>query len=440
MRSFPPRSVSAPASALARAFVIATLPIVAVALTGCGVPRDSLMVAPVIYGEEGVDPLANTDPSHRSPHESIYFVTNRERDAGTFDQPLAYGNVPSSTLQIGTARVRFGDDVTWEELHAATRSADRERDIKLRLSDVWEYGSVHFNGHDRVVDPTDGWNQFLADINAELAVADHPEIVIYVHGAKVNFYHACIYAAQIDHFAGRDVVAIAFAWPTHQDIFRYLTGEDVARGRDSVELFESMLRLLATETKARRINIICWSAGGRLVSKALDNIGQWEDSLRSPTGEPRLGAVVFAAPDVPAAEFFERLPAIHRAAERVIITASDDDIALSKATLFMGRGRRMGTSLASMPDADRAMLEKHERVEFVDVSSGRDERGFNIDGHRYWYMHPWVASDLILSIRTRKPADQRGLASTDVTNVWSFPPDYPDRANAAARGAFGGEW
>lgn len=409
------------------------------AIPGCGVPQDSLMVSPIIYDADGIDPLAHLDPSHRTPSEEIFFVTNRARDPGTYDSPLAYGNTPTDTLQFGMARVRFGDDLTWAELHAASRRPQRDESIKLRLTDVWEYGSVHFADHERVEDPTDGWAEFLADVNAELAVSRHPEIVIYVHGAKVNFYHACIFSAQLDHFVGRDVVSIAFAWPTHQDIFRYLSGEDIARGRDSVELFESLLRLLARETTAERINVVSWSAGGRVVSKALEDIIQWDDELQSPSGERRLGAVVFAAPDVPADDFLERLPAIHESAERVIITASDDDIALTQASVFMGGGRRMGTSLAVMPTGEREVLEKLRHVEFVDVSSGRDERGFNIDGHRYWFTHPWTASDLMLAIRTRRAASDRGLTPTDIRNVWQFPPDYPARARAAARSSLGGQ-
>ena len=29
------------------------------------------------------------------------------------------------------------------------------------------------------------------------------------------------------------------------------------------------------------------------------------------------------------------------------------------------------------------------------MSGGKDRRGFDIGGHRYWYQHPWVASDVI---------------------------------------------
>lgn len=413
---------------------------VLVAATGCGVPQGTLMVTPLIYHEDGIDPLAHLDPSHRTTSQQVFYATNRARAAGPFDDPRAYGNTPTSTLQLGMARIQFGEDLSWEDLHEATRSRDREKRITLRLADVWEHGSIRFEDLEPVPSETDGSDRFFDAINAQLAVATDPEIIVYVHGAKVNFYDACMYTAELNHFAGRDMVALAFAWPTHQDIFRYLSGEDVERARTSAGSFESLLRVLAKRTDARRINIVCWSAGGRVVSRALEDLSHWEDRLREDPSASRLGTVLFAAPDVPVHDFVERLPEIDRVAERVIITASDDDGALAKASQLMGSGQRIGTIAESMPEEEREALERSARVELLNVSGGSADRGFDIGGHRYWFSHSWVASDLVLAIRTRLPAAQRGLAPSSIGNVWHFPADYPQRVRAAARSALGETW
>ena len=410
------------------------------ALAGCGVPEAPLMVTPVIYRSGGLDPLAHVDPSHRTTAQRVFYATSRSRAAERFDEPMAYGNTPTTTLQVGMARVRFGDDTSWQKLHEASKSDERREEILLSLTDVWEHGSIRFEGIEHQPAATDGSDRFLAEINAQLAVAKDPELIIYVHGAKVNFYDACVYAAELNHFAGRDMVPLAFAWPTHQDIFRYLSGEDVERAGTSAQLFESLLHLLATRTTARRINVVCWSAGGRVVSRALEDLSRWEDRQREDPSASRLGVVLFAAPDVPVHDFLERLPEIERVAERVIITASDDDAALEKASQLMGGGRRVGSVGVRLPDDERAALAQTSRIELVDVSHGQGERGFDIRGHRYWFSHGWVASDVVLAIRTRLPADRRGLEPTPITNVWFFPPDYPDRVRDAAVGALGAGW
>lgn len=398
------------------------------------------MVTPLIYHQGGIDPLAHVDPSHRTTSQQVFYATNRARVTGSFDDPRAYGNTPTATLQLGMARIQFGEDLSWGDLHEATRSTERDGQITLRLTDVWEHGSVVFKDleHDPIA--TDGSDRFFAAVNAQLAVATDPEIMVYVHGAKVNFYDACMYAAELNHFAGRDMVALAFAWPTHQDIFRYLSGEDVERGRASARTFDSLLRVLAKRTDARRINIVCWSAGGRVVSRALEDLSHWEDRLQEDPSASRLGTVLFAAPDVSVHDFVESLPEIDRVAERVIITSSDDDVALKKASQFMGGGQRIGTIAESMPEQEREALMRSSDVELLDVSGGKGKRGFDITGHRYWFRHPWVASDLVLAIRTRLSASQRGLAPTSIENVWYFPADYPQRVRAAARDALGATW
>ena len=192
--------------------------------------------------------------------------------------------------------------------------------------------------------------QAFADaINAELAIAVDKEIMVYVHGTKVDFTNATILTAEIDHFAGRDFVGLAYAWPSHQNILVYLTGADVSRALNSSRHLESVLLFLARYTKAKHINILSYSAGGRVASKALFEIRQTYSALSFEELQEkfRLGAVVFAAADVEVDKFLSRLPAISELADQVVITVTDDDNALKAAKKFMHGKTRAGTADAA---------------------------------------------------------------------------------------------
>jgi esterase/lipase superfamily enzyme len=80
---------------------------------------------------------------------------------------------------------------------------------------------------------THGQQKFIDAINKELDKAVDKEIMVYVHGTKVDFANATILTAEVGHFAGRDFVGLAFAWPSHQNILYYLTGIDVRRALNS---------------------------------------------------------------------------------------------------------------------------------------------------------------------------------------------------------------
>ena len=87
-----------------------------------------------------------------------------------------------------------------------------------------------------------------------------------------------------------------------------------------------------------------------------------------------------------------------------------------------------------------ARLESYDRLEVVDVSGGKRERGFDIGGHHYWYRHPWVSSDVIMRVRTGLAPAERGLVAEENARFWLLPADYPDRVRAAARARQGEGW
>lgn len=418
---------------------IATLALLSLTLgllPACAASLEPLMPTPALFTETGVDPTAHIPEAERWVPRRVYFATTRERTSTRRD--IAYGNGQGDHLSMGVAIIGFGpEEMSWADLQAATVSPEKDGRPPLTINGVFEAGRFPIDATaDAAAEPNRaGW--ILKNIDQAVTNARDPDILVYVHGAKVDFYNACAFAAQLDHFMGRDMTSLAFAWPTRQSILSYGVGGDVGRAYHAAPALATLLETLAADTSARRIHVLCWSAGGRVTSRALSLLRERHVDLdhEGLQARLRLGTVYFAAADVPADEFLEELPAIHDLAREVVVTQSDADGALASAERFMGGESRIGLlHAATVAREHREWLLDLERFHVINVSSGARERGFDITGHRYWFNHPWASSDVVLSIRTDLGPAERGLVGVPVEDrpardpiVWSIPADYPDR-------------
>ncbi|MFO0874095.1 MAG: alpha/beta hydrolase [Phycisphaerales bacterium] len=387
------------------------------------------MPTPVIYQGDAIDLMAMVPEARRSLDLNIFYATTRDRDS----KVNGYADVVSTDLRVGRAMVRFGDaQNTWDALGVDCAVEKRAKPVILSLAGVEESATFPDAGIEWPSTQLDerqrGW---FDAINAELDASPTHDIIVYVHGAKVNFYNGCVFAGEVDHFLGRRLVPVAFCWPTHQDIFSYIGGEDIGRGQQAAYALAGMLQQLADHTTARRIHIICWSAGGRVTSKALVLLREAYPYLDPGQLQARfrLGTVAFAAADVEVARFLNRIRWIDEITRRVIVTITDSDEALTMSRLTMGGDERIGVWRADSEDERQVMLST-EAVEVIDVSYLGAARGFDIDGHRYWFQHPWASSDLMMAILFDLPAAERGLAPGPLPFVWGMPPDYPQRVRS----------
>lgn len=402
--------------------------VVTVAAAGCaGPPVQPLMPTPVLFTELGIGPLDHIPEHQRWNPRRVYYATTREREDDL--QRIDYGNAESDAVSVGMTLIGFGGpNLSWSELNEYSRSAERPEMVDLSIAGLVEIG--HFFPADaggvRDVGGAAAW--LMADLNSSIESARDRDLLIYVHGAKVNFYNANAFAAQLDHFMGRDMTSLAFSWPTRQNILAYGTGSDVRRAYTAAPALTSLLELLAAESSARRIHIICWSAGGRVVNTALRELhARHADEGQDLRERFRIGTVYFAAADVPGEEFVEALPAIDDLANRVVVTVSSRDSALEMARTFMRGGTRIGQRNNDLTPEQMETVLAADRLEVVDVSRGREGRGFDITGHRYWFDHPWASTDMILAVRSDLGPDERALGETDLELLWSLPPDYPER-------------
>lgn len=416
----------------------------ALVLTGCSAKQTpvTLMETPIIYHDGAVDPFAHMDERHRSAKTSIFYATNRYPAASADGSP--YGNGLSRTLRLGRVTIGMGgSENPWERLYRASISPSRPAPVELTLEETVEMASVAPADYlwDRDV-LTPEQRSFARAVEDELDMSKDREIMVYVHGAKLDFFKACALTAELDHFAGRDFVGLAFSWPSHQNILTYVLGVDVMRARQSTTALRTLISFLSQHTSAERINIICYSAGGRLVSRALSEMRLRHGDMKAEAlrNAYRLGTVVFAAADVPVEEFLDRLPGISAMAERVVVTVSDADDVLEAAEKVMGGGARIGTETAEVELEAFALSETLTNLEIVDLSRGREHRGFDITGHHYWYRHPWASSDIIFLLRTNLPGHRRGLTPAGAERVWYLGPDYPERARSSVRRELKGQW
>lgn len=413
------------------------------ALAGCASQKPvTLMPTPVLYEEQVIEPFSHVAKPLQTPLTQVFYATNRAHREHDAQRP--YGNGVDDELHLGQAWVRIGwPDARWDDVVDLSLFNPPDSDVPITLEAITHWDSLIHRSSEDVVDwREESHRRFVSEINYELAHHPDKEIMVYVHGTKTGFVPAIAMAGEIEHFAGKDFVGVAFAWPAHQNIISYLVGTDVRRARHSSEALRDLIKLLAAETDATRINLLCWSAGGRVTSKALDELRRNNPDLdRHQLRERyRLGSVVFAAADVELDRFLERLPSVSDLAQEVIVTVTDDDVALNAARMYMGGEVRIGTQDAEAAELDFIRSHHMENVEIIDVSHGHESRGFDITGHHYWYRHPWNASDIILLMRTDLGPEMRGLLNVETENLWYFPADYPLRVRDSARSVLAEDW
>jgi esterase/lipase superfamily enzyme len=412
-------------------------------LSGCAAPDSMpMMPAPIVYQNAEVNPFAHLSTKEKTNYLPIFFATTREPNPSSVTAP--YNNVPTDTLHFGQALVRFGDkNKKWEDLYLASTRSEYNNTIDIFIDKTEEIAALNNTDlHDQAAPISVEQQQFIKMLNQRIAQSGDKEIIIYVHGARGSFLSSVSLTAEIEHFSGRDFTGIAFSWPSHQDIINYVNGIDVERALHSAKHLRTLITFLSKYSDAKRINILCYSAGGRVVSQALHDMSLQSSSYSSKQlrKKYKLGTVLFTAADVAVENFIDRLPAISKISEKVVVTVSDRDPALITASILMKGGNRIGFKGAE--DREQQFVTEHKitNFEIVDVSFSKEIRGFDITGHHYWYRNPWASSDIIILLRTDLSADHRGLSFAEMENFWYLSDDYPRKVRKAVEKNLGIQW
>ena len=168
-------------------------------LTGCGVDVESLMPTPVLYTESGFEPLGHIPENEQWIPRRVYYATNRARHENR--QEISYGNDPSDEVSMGLTLIGFGGpNMTWSDLDRVSTQSSREDVVELSIAGVVEAGRFRPEATPAEAAQPDQAGWLVEDLNDAITDARDKDVLIYVHGAKVNFYNACAFAAQLDHF------------------------------------------------------------------------------------------------------------------------------------------------------------------------------------------------------------------------------------------------
>ena len=176
------------------------------------------------------------------------------------------------------------------------------------------------------------------DVGDLAAQAGTGDVLIYVHGFKQTFETAVLDGAHLSDgikFRGRTMV---FSWPSKAGLFDYAYDRDSAMwSRDG---FERMLSALVSAPGTGHVHIVAHSMGTMLTLESLRQLyAHYGDTV---TG--KIGAVVFAAPDIDMDVFSSAVQRIGPLAGKITVIAATNDRALALSGQLAGGMTRVGAA------------------------------------------------------------------------------------------------
>jgi esterase/lipase superfamily enzyme len=214
------------------------------------------------------------------------------------------------------------------------------------------------------------------------------DVLIYVHGFKQTFETAALDAARLSdgiRFHGETMV---FSWPSKAGLFDYAYDRESAMW--SRDAFERVLDSVVASSSVGRVHIVAHSMGTML---ALESLRQLHARFGD-TAADRIGAVVFASPDIDMDVFSSSITRIGSLARRITVITSTNDRALTLAGRIAGGITRVGA-------AEKAALERLG-LRVIDAS----QHGWGIVNHDLFLSN----ADVRQVIR-RSVDDSRGIGA-----------------------------
>ena len=209
-----------------------------------------------------------------------------------------------------------------------------------------------------------------------------PDLLIYVHGFKQTFEEAALDAAHLSDgikFRGQTMV---FSWPSKAGLFDYAYDRDSAMwSRDG---FERVLLSVVAKPGAGRVHIVAHSMGTMLTLESLRQLyARYADAATQ-----RIGAVVFASPDIDMDVFSSAINRIGPLAQKITVVTATNDRALAVSGRLAGGMTRVGA-------AEKAAIERLG-VRVIDAS----QAGWGIINHDLFLSNAEVRQVIRRSIDT----------------------------------------
>jgi len=416
------------------------LALTALLLAGCAGQR-VLMPTPNLHLDGQQDVFANLDPALKTTQVPVYYVTDQvpERDP---EGNLRYGFERSTSLAFGKVLVGLGRDASWEELVAASRSAERVKPLAMEILKVEEL--VRSVETPLPFTEVDGQIFIKPDVAAQLEkdkqavrrllsprleLADRKELFLFVHGYNNSFDDAAFAMAELWHFLGRFGVPVIYTWPAgYPGLFGYTS--DRESSEFTVYHLRHALEMLSSFPEVEKIHLIAHSRG---TDVALNAVRELSIQARAAGEDPRkrfkIHNLILAAPDLDLQVAATRVigDQLTLSADRFTVYTSPGDKAIGVAAkLFQSPRGRLGTFGADrVPPALRAAMDYSGAnvaiVNFPATSYQGDRYG-----HSYFRDAPSVSSDLVLMLRDDLDPGPPGRPLERLGNkFWRVPSGYP---------------
>jgi pimeloyl-ACP methyl ester carboxylesterase len=393
----------------------------------------NMMPAPSVFAGGEINPLPAGTPPVSYDDFPMFYATDRKPAESPYEYPF-YLNEQGFVLRLGTARIKAGPEgMDWEEVRRITLDENRTTDYPLQVLSVDETGvlastvTVLNEPDPPPTTPDQAGRDFAELIDKRLADSGVKDVYIYVHGYRVVFDDPLLIAAELWHFLGYRGAFIAYAWRSTPRALAFASDTEtaVARARN----FRLFLTYLAEKTQVERIHIIGFSAGTRLVLRALEQLAflhtdATDEQIRR---NVRIGSVVFVGGDSSREAFGAAMAdGVLRIPERFTIYVSSADSALNWSQWIFSRERIGQMWTDGMPPRVAEFVAARPYLEFIDVTEAAGSTSGN--GHGYFRQSPYVSSDILTFLAYDIEPDRRGLVkAADDLPVWTFPPDYIER-------------
>jgi esterase/lipase superfamily enzyme len=213
-----------------------------------------------------------------------------------------------------------------------------------------------------------------------------PDLLVYIHGYRNTFEGSAVDAARLADgikFRGETLV---FSWPSRAGLLDYAYDrESAVWSRDA---FERVLATAMANPNIGRIHIVAHSMGTLLALESLRQVyGRYGEA-----GADRIGAVIFASPDIDVDVFASSVARLGQVAQKLTVIVASNDRALALAGRVAGGVTRVGV-------ADRQALAQLG-VRVVDASA----LGFGLVNHDLF-----LSNDEMLRL-IRRSVDNGGIA------------------------------
>jgi esterase/lipase superfamily enzyme len=248
------------------------------------------------------------DASGLSSDPVLLVATTRKPVSGMRAAPW-YGTERSSALNLARARL-------------APPSQNRFSLAAVGLDD-WSIDAI---------EPATSVGELVA------AAAGVRDVLVYVHGFNQTFETAALDAVRLSdgiRFHGDTMV---FSWPSRAKLFDY--GYDRESAMWSRDALQRVLEGLMASPSVGRIHIVAHSIGTMVTMEALRQLY----AARGVAAAERIGAVVFASPDIDMDVFASSVDRIGPIAQKITLVTAANDRALALSGWLAGGITRVGAA------------------------------------------------------------------------------------------------